>query len=186
MDTFAKLAFQYVSSSHIIDEALALAIKLNLQNWCIVGGIIRDVVWSSMALLDPKGVIHDIDLIYLDPSDISEKRDIEIEHSLPDVQGINWSVKNQSRMHIKNGDYAYISIQEALYCFPDTISSISISRAQNCEWVISSCFGYEDLCNKIFRPTPHFMKTHSFDEYMRRIYSKRWLEKWPAARVVPW
>jgi uncharacterized protein len=182
----AKRLLEFASSSRILDAALVQAESLQLRDWWIVGGAIRDIIWSLLEGRDPVGLIKDMDLIYFDQSDCSRARDEEIEALLISVNGIPWSVKNQARMHVKSNDAPYSSCQEALYCAPETISAVAITRTGNSQWIVASSFGYEDLLSKILRPTPHFMSKHFLEDYNTRVRSKGWLDRWPSARVLPW
>ncbi|MRE47150.1 hypothetical protein GII66_24395, partial [Escherichia coli] len=41
------------------------------------------------------------------------------------LPSLDWSVKNQARMHQRNGDYPYTSTRNALLHWPETATAIA-------------------------------------------------------------
>ncbi len=68
-----------------------------------------------------------------------------------------WSVKNQARMHLRNGDAPYASAVEAMRGWPETATAVTARRRgpDGCE--VAAPFGLEDLLGLALRPTPRFM-----------------------------
>jgi len=182
----ARVFLNLVSRSALLREAIEHAAQLDLPNWWIVGGAIRDVVWQAVSGYEPTRPIQDIDLLFHDTDDKSPERDHQVERSLNPISGVPWSVKNQARMHLHNDDAPYSNMQEAMFCFPETISSIGIKKSENERIVFATSFGFEDLFSMTFRPTPHFCRKQGFDRFVSRVCTKHWLEKWPTARMSPW
>jgi hypothetical protein len=143
-------------------------------------------VWQAVSGCEPTRPIQDIDLLFHDTDDRSPERDRQVELGLSPISGVPWSVKNQARMHLHNDDTRYNDMQEAMFCFPETISSIGIKKGENERIIFVTCFGFEDLFSMIFRPTPHFYRKQGFDRFVSRVHAKHWLEKWPTARIAPW
>lgn len=182
----ARLFLKLVSESALLREAVERADELDLPNWWIVGGVVRDIVWQAVSGCQPACPIQDIDLLFHDTNNKSRDRDRNVEQSLNPILGVPWSIKNQARMHLHNADAPYKSMQEAMFCFPETISSIGIKKGENEHIIFTTCFGFEDLFSMTFRPTPHFHRKQGLERFVSRVRTKRWLEKWPAARMSPW
>ena len=89
-----------------------------------------------------------------------------------------WSVKNQARMHTRNGDAPYASATEAMRCWPETATAIAVRRngEEGCE--IAAPFGLDDLLSLTLRPTPRFAR-EKHHAYVERLRTKRWTAAWP-------
>jgi len=89
-------------------EILEITRKLDLPDWWIGAGFVRSKVWDFLHGYTQRTAIPDIDVIYFDKSDTSENKEKIIEQTLYDaLPKINWSVKNQARMHILHNDEPY-------------------------------------------------------------------------------
>ena len=71
-----------------------------------------EIMWDLLHGLEGTDRHTDIDVVYFDPEDVSVERDIRLEELLrTTTANPKWSVKNQARMHVKNGDEPYNSTQ---------------------------------------------------------------------------
>jgi hypothetical protein len=97
---------------------------------------------------------------------------------------IAWSVKNQSRMHARNGDAPYQSSCDAMRFWPETATAVAVRYTDGDHLEIAAPFGLDDLYAAIVRPTPSFIdeKRAQFNERLRH---KKWLLGWPLLRVEP-
>ena len=91
---------------------------------------------------------------------------------------INWSVKNQARMHIRNGHLPYDSLINALTFFPETCSAIAIDS----NWKIIAPYGITDLINLSLVETD-YCKTFENGTFAKRVIKKEWLKKWPKLKL---
>ena len=88
-------------------QILQIAADLNLNEWCIAAGFVRNLVWDHLHQKEKMMTLNDIDLIYFDNANASAETDLEHEEYLKSLIDLPWSVKNQARMHIRNNDLAY-------------------------------------------------------------------------------
>ena len=128
---FAAEFERIISTNSVITVAIERAARLDLPDWWICGGLIRDTVWQHLLAPRRQTAIKDIDLVYYDATDSSKVRDSCIEAQLRPIAGIPWSVKNQARMYVHNNDVQYPGIVEGMYCFPETISAIGVKAGEN-------------------------------------------------------
>lgn len=56
-------------------EALSTAAELNLPDWCLAAGFVRNLAWDKMHGFSSATALNDIDLIYFDAEDTAEARD---------------------------------------------------------------------------------------------------------------
>jgi uncharacterized protein len=153
----------------MVREAIGASMSVNLPNWCIVGGLIRDLAWGK--ILGRDVVPRDIDLIYFDPVNTAPEEDWEIEEHLSKLSGLPFRLNNQARMHQFNSEARYTSVVDAMTKFPTTVSAIGISGAENRSPLVFSVFGYGALFEPVFQITPHFSNSgrqNDFSEYLRR------------------
>ena len=159
-------------------EALAAVRSLELPNGFIAAGFIRDYVWSRLHGFTAD-VPDDVDVIWLDSAHVEATMDRELEAALRQMMPqLNWSVKNQARMHRRNGDAQYKSIADAMAHWPETATAIAVAQTSDEECEVIAPFGLDDLMDLRLRPTTHFAVTKraKFDE---RVAKKRWLERFP-------
>ena len=161
-------------------DILRIAEKLNLPDWVIGAGFVRNKVWDylhgySNAQVDTA----DIDLVYYDPSGNDQKRDEKLSEKLKIETGINWEVVNEFYAHTWNNLPPYKSTEDALSQWPETVTAIGI-KIENGELNLIAPYGIDDLVHLIIRPSPRFTDVARVKE---RVEQKRWLEKWPRLKL---
>jgi hypothetical protein len=92
-----------------------------------------------------------------------------------------WSVRNQARMHNRNGDGPYCSTADALRFWLETPTCIAVRRDNDGGLEIMAPYGLEDLFSMSIRPTPRGRVRKA--EYLSRIQEKLWHERWPNVTV---
>lgn len=157
---------------------LDVVAALDLPDCWIGAGFVRNAVWDHLHQRPVAPICGDVDVIWFDPRRVEAAYDRELEARLRAWEpSIEWSVKNQARMHVRNGDAPYISATDAMRYWPETATAIAARRqASGCE--IAAPLGFDDLFALILRPTPRFRedKRAIYEERMR---SKSWCDAWP-------
>jgi hypothetical protein len=182
MNTVGEIARLIERQPHI--PKLLMAVEALCINDCWIGaGLIRNVVWNYLHGFPTDSIAgSDIDIVYCDPLDASLVRDLSIETRLfASHPGVPWSVHNQARMHVSNGDPPYRDLADAIRCWPETATAIA-ARIDNGNVEILAPHGVEDLIGLIVRPTPPFACKMS--AYRRRIAEKNWAQRWPRLMFV--
>ncbi|GMK38114.1 hypothetical protein PCCS19_11680 [Paenibacillus sp. CCS19] len=173
---------QIITRHHGIMSDLRLVKALRLPDWYIAAGYIRSCVWDELHGFEPGDRHDDIDVIYYDPSDCSEAREKELELLLKQQTGNSkWSVKNQARMHIRNGDAPYESSADAMSLWPETATAVGVRLDDADELQIAAPYGLADLFHVVLRRSPRF-KDHAY--YLGRMYKKQWQRQWPKLHVL--
>lgn len=156
--------------------------SLGLPQACIAAGYIRNFVWDVLHGYPGRTPLHDIDVLYYDPEcldvAIEKEHDARLREFRP---GKDWSVKNQARMHIKNGEPPYRSVEDAMLHWPETATAVGARMNAIGDIEIIAPFGLDDLLNLEVRQSPYFRDRNIF---MERIRLKEWLKIWPKLRVV--
>ncbi|WP_406687072.1 nucleotidyltransferase family protein [Rossellomorea vietnamensis] len=166
-------------------EVLKTAHKLHLPDWWICAGFVRTKVWDTMHGYSQKTNLPDIDVVYFDASNTDEQFEKYVESRLKEEAPFEpWSVKNQARMHIKNGEAPYTSSIDAISRFPETATSIALKLNEKNELILAAPWGIEDLISLQIKPTPPFKEKEALSSiYEKRVLEKQWDTKWPMVKV---
>lgn len=163
-------------------QDLKLVRDMKLPECYIAAGYIRNYIWDELHGFDHRERHNDIDVIYYDPKNRSEERDRKFENKLINItQNEKWSVKNQARMHIKNGNNPYKSTIDAIAHWPETVTAIGVRINNNNELQVVSPYGLEELFQMVVRRTPLFSNKQY---YLERVKSKNWTNQWPLLKVI--
>lgn len=155
-------------------HVLKMVSDLKLPDCWIGAGFIRNKVWDVLHNKE-RTLLNDIDIIYFDKNKPDKEYDIHIENQLKKVSSdLNWSVKNQARMHHRNGHKPYTDCNHAISFWPETATSIAIRLCDNDHIEYIAPYDLNDLFDLLVIPTPEFdIKT-----YTDRIVKKGWKETW--------
>jgi uncharacterized protein len=163
-------------------RVLHAAAGLSLPDWMIGAGFVRNKVWDHLhGFANAEVQTADIDLIYFDPADLRESREKEYDRQLRAACDLNWSTKNQARMHEATGDAPYTSTADGLAHWVETSACVAVTL-QAGELRLIAPHGSADLVGLIIRRSPGFNRDIGI--LQERVAGKRWLEKWPRLRVV--
>ncbi len=141
----------------------------------------RNLVWDFLHGYSQPTPLNDVDVIYFESRNTRENSEKEYERQLrgqmPDVP---WSVKNQARMHIKNGDAPYGSVAEALCHWCETPTAVGVRINHDNKLELIAPLGTGDLLSGICRATPFTLqKPGKIKDYRERVISKGWQRQWP-------
>ncbi len=162
-------------------HALEIAASLDLKDWCLAAGFVRNMIWDR---LHEKGIptpLNDIDLIYFDPDDTAKEVDIEFEKKLKEKLNLPWSVKNQARMHIRNHDPEYLSTSDAMSYWVEIETAIGVKLSEKREFEIIAPFGCEKNFSNTITINTKRMKPSDFKS---RMTKKGWQSIWPRLIVI--
>ncbi|WP_145203571.1 nucleotidyltransferase family protein [Sphingobium sp. B2] len=164
-------------------HALELVASLALPDCWIGAGFVRDTIWDHLhgrSVAMPTG---DVDIVWFDRAHNNSAHDRAIEKVLQArTPTIEWSVKNQARMHLRNGDAPYESVGDAMRFWPETATAIAVRLSGN-DLEINAPLGLNDLFQLRLRPTPCFasVKRGIFEQ---RVADKGWLSRYPRVRIA--
>jgi uncharacterized protein len=163
-------------------DVLHEAEKLNLKDWMIGAGFLRNKVWDYLHAINRDSVdTNDIDLVYFDASDVSEAIDHVLSEKMSGILGLRWEIKNQAYMHTRHNHEAYHSTAEGISHWVETATCVAVTLKAG-EPTIVAPHGIDDLVNLIVRPTP--TRFDNLELFYKRIQDKQWLLKWPNLKVI--
>lgn len=133
---------------------LTTARELELPDWFVGAGAIRDLVWDVRFGhgFDPAN-IADIDLVYFDPADLSKDR----EHAIEARLGEQWDVTNQAAVHTWfherfGGDAvpALRSTEEGIATWPEHATCVGARLEADDSLTIAAPHGLDALLNGVW------------------------------------
>ena len=164
-------------------DALRAAAELNLPDWWIGAGFLRNAVWDAIEGKDTSPV-RDIDLVYFDRDNIAPETDWAYDAKMAaGYPFAEWEVRNQARMHYVNNFKPYTTTAEGIAHWVETATCVAV-KIQDGELRYLFCYGTDDLFGLIARPTLGFKTKERLATFHGRIEEKRWKERWPSLRVV--
>ena len=95
---------------------------------------------------------------------------------------LDWSVRNQARMHLRNSDESYASVLDAMRHWPETATAVAVRRVGGTSCEIAAPFGLDDLFGLVLRPTPRFAGERR-EMFLQRLATKCWMATWPLLRA---
>lgn len=160
-------------------QALEVVAALGLPDCWIGAGFVRDAVWDNLHGYEVTEPNSDVDVIWYDAALTRPDLDDYIERELYEaIPNLKWSVKNQARMHVRNGDAPYGSVADAMRHWPETATAVAVSLGPLGLVEVSAPLGLEDLFALRLRPTSHF-RSDKLPIFLDRVNSKCWMDRYP-------
>ena len=175
--------------SQLLSRILESWDDLALPNCWLVAGAVTQTYWNHIHRYPAAYGIKDVDIIYFDPSDVSEAAENDHENRIARLYGdldVTFDVKNQARVHLwyeQKFGYPispYATAEAAIATFPTTAGAIGVRRAERA-LEFHAPFGTADLFELIVRPNKV--------QITRGIYEEkagRWRSLWPRLKVLDW
>jgi hypothetical protein len=163
----------------------ALATEGLPEAW-VAAGFVRNAVWDQRHGFTAATPLLDVDVVFFDSTLPERAREQEIEARLRQrLDGVPWSVKNQARMHRRNGDRPYRSTADALTFWRETATPVAVRLDPRGKVELLAPLGLDDLFDLIVRPT---LATRSHPDklaqYQARMAQKNWPARWPRLRLL--
>jgi uncharacterized protein len=154
-------------------------------------GVVRDLVWGELSGVGFRpDEVRDIDVIFLDPADLSRERDDEATERLARARpGLPWEARNQAAVHLwypqkfGGGPAPPLrSIAEAVATWPETATAVAVRLDRAGEVEVCAPLGLDDLLGGIWRRNPVRV---SLAVSRARLARHRPARRWPGIRVIP-
>ena len=165
-------------------QALSAVRELQLPDGWIGAGLVRDAVWDHLHGYGQQPIAGDVDVVWFDAERCDPALDTQLQSKLNQLSpGFDWSVKNQARMHLRNGDTPYLSTQHALSYWPETVTAVAVRLTASDLIEVIAPFGLDDLFELRLRPGPGF-EGEKVGIFRERVVRKRWVERYPLLELV--
>ncbi|MFB6465508.1 nucleotidyltransferase family protein [Cytobacillus sp. Hz8] len=164
-------------------EILYIVQTLNLPDWWVCAGFVRSKIWDTQHHFSKRTPLPDIDVIYYDSVNAVEEEEKKWEGVLKSIAPkLPWSVKNQSRMHLKNQLPPYSSSIDGISKFPETATALGVKLGKEKNVVLAAPWGVEDVIKMEVRATP-FYKSNLKRIYQDRVMKKNWQSIWSKVKI---
>ncbi|CAG9295968.1 nucleotidyltransferase family protein [Celerinatantimonas diazotrophica] len=162
-------------------EALKCVSQLALPQCYVAAGFVRNLVWDTLHYYKVSTPLNDVDVIYFDPTERPPNAYLKYEAQLKEhMPQFNWQVRNQAKMHVRNGDEPYQSSLDAMSYWPEKETAIAIRQTELNQYECIAAFELESLFNYCITYNPKRLR----ETFENRVNSKGWLTIWPSLRVV--
>lgn len=176
-----RLLKRWIAKDPEMMRIIKLVEHCKLPDWWIAAGFVRNKVWNELHGYPASGVGGDVDVIYYDPTNLSPDKDRAIEEFLRGkASSVPWSVKNQARMHLHNGDAQYQSSRDAISHWVEIPTCVAVTLKNQMQLEILAPYGLKELFELRLTPNKKYYRPKVFKE---RVASKHWLERWPKLRL---
>ena len=160
--------------------ALRAVRTLDLPDGWVGAGFVRDAVWDHLHGWTGRRPAGDVDVLWFDPARDDAAQDAALEAQLHDLHpDIDWSVRNQARMHIRNGDRPYQSVADAMTFWPEIATAAAVRLTHEDRLEINAPLGLDDLFALRLAPTPGKQAA-----FAARVAAKDWLTRYPKLRLA--
>ncbi len=158
---------------------LKLVAALNLPDAWVAAGFVRNMVWDDLHDMSSQ-LLNDVDVIFFAPMDVENRfaqvATLKLRAWEPNV---NWQVKNQVFMHIRNKDLPYKSCADAMTYWPEKETAVAVCVGVDGQLMVNAPFGLGSLFMGHVSHNPKRDKR----VYLQRIADKNWLSIWPKLRL---
>jgi hypothetical protein len=93
---------------------------------------------------------------------------------------LNWQVRYQAKMHLRNNDKPYLNSVDAMSYWPEKETAMAIRKLENQDYECVSVFGFDSLFD--LKLSHNTKRTKAIFEH--RVKSKQWLNHWPKLVLV--
>lgn len=160
---------------------LRVLADLHLPDAWLAAGFVRNLVWDRLHGHAESTPLGDLDVIYFDATDSRPERDRALEALLAErAPGWPWSVKNQARMHLRNGDRPYRHCRDAMAHWPEVETALAARLTPAGAIEVISPFAQSGLFALHLTPNPWRPRPEAFRQ---RVATKGWLGRWPRLRI---
>ena len=162
-------------------QAIYSVAQLGLPQCYLAAGFVRNLVWDYLHNKSVPTPLNDVDVIYFDPeeTDIDAYRQYE-SRLIKEMSELNWQVRNQAKMHLRNGDKPYTSTIDAMSYWPEKETAVGIRKQPHGEFECVSPFGFDSLFHCHVTCNPKCRR----EIFEKRAYEKGWLEHWPSLKIM--
>jgi uncharacterized protein len=146
---------QIILSNSIIATVLPAIAQLDLPNWWLAGGAVRNTVWRSLFGQECDLFIKDFDIAFFDETGNREQELFAKSTLKTQFPEHEFDVKNQASFGLwRAGSMIFHSTENGITNWLHTSTAVGVRMTKNGEWQFFTPYDLDDLFNGIVRPTP--------------------------------
>ncbi len=168
-----QLILQAILAESAVGKVLPAIQKLNLPDWWLAGGAIRNTIWRSLYPGDCQLTIKDFDIAFYDADGDREQERAAKEALGSEFPEAIFDVKNQASFATwREGRRTYASTLDGIADWQHTATAVGVRIDQNDRWCFIAPFGFNDLLNGIVRLGPAHMESETAIEKGKTYLTK--------------
>jgi uncharacterized protein len=172
---------QTILSNSIIGTVLPKIAQLNLPDWWLAGGAVRNTVWSAVFGQQCQLFIKDFDIAFFDQQGDRQQELAAksiLNKQFPEYE---FDVKNQASFgRWRAGRKIYDSTEDGIKDWLHTATAVGVSINELGQWRFFTPYGLNDLFDGVIRPTP----TH-INDIQAENKASGFIEKCSTLRILP-
>ncbi len=174
---------ELIESDRWMMDVLRAAEALDLPDWWIGAGFLRNKVWDAIEG-NEYSTSRDVDLVYFDAEDVKDITDWAYDEKMKkEYPFAEWEVRNQARMHQYSHLDPFVSTEDGISHWVETATCVAVKlHKRRLKFIF--CHGTDDLFNLVARPTRYFQTEQGLKTFYGRIEKKEWKKRWPSLKVV--
>jgi uncharacterized protein len=146
---------QLILADSPVSEVLFTIAELQLPNWWLAGGAVRNTVWRSLFGDNCTLFIKDFDIAFFDETG-NREQELTAKAYLTDLfPHHQFDVKNQASFaRWRPGRRTYTSTEDGIQDWLHTATAVGVRVDTQGQWEFFTPYGLDDLFTGIIRPTP--------------------------------
>jgi len=146
---------QEILADSPISTILPAVAQINLPNWWLAGGAVRNTVWRALFGEDCQLFIKDFDIAFFDAAG-DRTQELAAKTALTEqFPHYQFDVKNQASFtRWRAGRVKYTSTEDGIRDWLHTATTVSVRLDDQLQWQFFTPYGLDDLFAGIIRPTP--------------------------------
>ncbi|YAF98430.1 MAG: nucleotidyltransferase family protein [Nodularia sp. CChRGM 3473] len=153
MNSHARL--QIILANTLVDTVLPAIAQLNLPNWWLAGGAVRNTVWHSIFGQKCGLFIKDFDIAFFDESGNRSQELAAKAHLTEQFPNHQFDIKNQASFaRWRFGSRLYTSTEDGIQDWLHTATAVGVRVDLQGQWQFFTPYGLDDLFGGVIRPTP--------------------------------
>jgi uncharacterized protein len=178
----------YLTEQPWVMKALRVVRDSGLPEAWVGAGLLRDVVWGQLHDGFDPDLVHDVDVGYLDFTDLRMRHDYDMTDYLTSLLDIPWECVNQASVHTWYQEWfggppvpQLTRMHDGVATGPETATSVAVRLTERGIEVCAP-HGLDDLLDGVWRHNP--IRT-TLDVSTSRLRKQRVDLRWPRVTVVP-
>ncbi|MEA5581210.1 nucleotidyltransferase family protein [Nodularia harveyana UHCC-0300] len=151
----SNTSLQMILADTPVGIVLPAIAQLNLSNWWLAGGAVRNTVWRAVFGEKCHLFIKDFDIAFFDQSGNRSQELAAKAQLTAQFPNYEFDVKNQASFaRWRSGRRPYTSTEDGVANWLHTATAVGVRLDAQGEWQFFTPYGVEDLFAGIIRATP--------------------------------
>ena len=176
--TCEQRASEIISQDDWMMQCLHTVRDLNLNDWYIGAGFVRNKLWDVLHEYPERTPLNDVDVVYFDRinNDPADEKALE-QKLLAQMPDVPWSVLNLANIHLRYDQAPFNDTTHAISFWPEVPTCVGVRLEADDTLTFTAPFGMDDIFNLVVK------RNHTgnlpAEVYPQRMAKKQWHKIWP-------